>query len=192
VGEPAAEAEGFGGDDARTSIFDYWSMPELVKWTNDHQYDGAKLSLEQKSLRENYRRLLALTNEPAFCAGGFFGLNPANNQNPNFGQIGSEPAGGHWLYAFLRFDPISGQRFLVAVNLHPRQALFSTRIYFPNEAIEFLRFEPNEKKLRFSEKLAGDINLSVSRPSLAGPDGLALPPLAPLTACFFEINSPND
>ncbi|HEX8490025.1 MAG TPA: alpha-amylase family glycosyl hydrolase, partial [Chthoniobacterales bacterium] len=30
VGEPAAGAEGFGGDDARTSIFDYWSMPELV------------------------------------------------------------------------------------------------------------------------------------------------------------------
>ena len=49
VGEPAAGAEGFGGDDARTSIFDYWSMPELVKWTNDHKYDGGKLSAEQKT-----------------------------------------------------------------------------------------------------------------------------------------------
>jgi glycosidase len=192
VGEPAAGAEGFGSDDARTSLFDYWSMPELVKWTNDHQYDGAKLSLEQKSLRESYRRLLAVTNEPAFCAGGFFGLNPANNQNPNYGQVGSEPAGGHWLYAFLRFDPISGQRFLVAVNLHARETLTATRIRFPNEAIEFLRFAPNEEKLRLSEKLAGDIDLFVSRSSLAGPDGLGLPPLAPLTACFFEISSPND
>ena len=167
-------------------------MPELVKWTNDHQYDGAKLSLEQKNLRESYGRLLAVTNEPAFCAGGFFSLNPANNQNPDFGQIGSEPAGGHWLYAFLRFDPISGQRFLVAVNLHPRATLSSTRIRFPNEAIEFLRFTPNEEKLRLSEKLAGNIDLSVSRSSLARADGLALPPLAPLTACFFEIRSPND
>ena len=42
VGEPAAGAEGFAGDDARTSIFDYWSMPELLKWTNGHKYDGAE------------------------------------------------------------------------------------------------------------------------------------------------------
>ena len=31
VGEPAAGEEGFGGDDARTSIFDYWSMPEFCQ-----------------------------------------------------------------------------------------------------------------------------------------------------------------
>jgi len=31
VGEPAHGLEGFGHDDARTTIFDYWSMPELVK-----------------------------------------------------------------------------------------------------------------------------------------------------------------
>jgi hypothetical protein len=167
-------------------------MPELVKWTNDDQYDGAKLSLQQKSLRESYGRLLAVTNEPAFRAGGFFGLNPANNQNRNFGQVGSEPAGGHWLYAFLRFDPISGQRFLVAVNLHPRATLTSTQIRFPNEAIDFLRFAPNEANLRLSEKLAGNIHLSVTRSLLAGPDGLALPSLAPLSAYFFEISSPND
>ena len=54
VGEPAAGAEGFGGDDARTTIFDYWSMPELVKWVNGHRYDGDKLSDEQKALREFY------------------------------------------------------------------------------------------------------------------------------------------
>ncbi|MBA2585879.1 MAG: hypothetical protein H0U99_05285, partial [Chthoniobacterales bacterium] len=49
VGEPGAGREGFGGDDARTSIFGYWSMPELVKWNNDHTYDGAGLSGEQRS-----------------------------------------------------------------------------------------------------------------------------------------------
>ena len=47
VGEPAQGAEGFGGDDARTTIFDYWSMPELVKWVNGHRYDGGRLSAEQ-------------------------------------------------------------------------------------------------------------------------------------------------
>ena len=58
VGEPGAGVEGFGGDDSRTSIFDYWSMPELVKWVNNHKYDGGKLSDEQKRLRETYARIV--------------------------------------------------------------------------------------------------------------------------------------
>ncbi len=89
IGEPGGGEEGFGGDDARTSIFDYWSMPELVKWTNGHRYDGGKLSGEQKELRSQYGRLLVVTSEPAFRNGSFFALNPANNKNPNFGQVGA-------------------------------------------------------------------------------------------------------
>ncbi len=186
-GEPADGAEGFGDDDARTSIFDYWSMPEFLKWTNGHKYDGAELSGEQKNLRHDYGRLLAITNEPAFRDGAFFSLNPANNQNPHFGQAGSEPAGGHWLYAFLRFDPVSRQRFLVVVNLYPKEELQGTRVLFPAAATEFLRFRPNDcKKLQFEERLAGNLKLTLDRSSLAGADGLPLPDLAPLTAYFFE------
>ena len=76
VGEPAAGAEGFGGDDSRTSIFDYWSMPALVSWLNGHRYDGGKLSVEQKSLREFYAGLIRLTNEPAFGMASSFLLIP--------------------------------------------------------------------------------------------------------------------
>jgi hypothetical protein len=191
VGEPATGVEGFGSNDARTSIFDYWSMPELVKWTNEHKYDGGRLSEDQKALRESYRRLIVVTNEPAFRDGAFFGLNPANNSNPNFGQVGTEPAGGHWLYVFLRFDPISRQRFLAVVNLHPKEDLKGTRVRFPREAIEFLRFTPDEgATLRLTERLAGNLELVLSRSSLGGADGLALPTLPPLTAYFFEITAP--
>ena len=66
VGEPGAGVEGFGSDDARTSIFDYWSMPELVKWVNGHKYDGGKLSNDQKQLRASYGRLLNLLNSRHF------------------------------------------------------------------------------------------------------------------------------
>jgi glycosidase len=193
IGEPAAGEEGFGDDDARTSIFDYWSMPELVKWTNWHKYDDGKLSGDQERLRESYGRLLAVTNEPAFRDGAFFSLNPANNHNPHFGQVGLEAAGGHWLYAFLRFDPISKQRFLVVVNLHATSALQETRILFPKEAIEFLRFLPNdEDTLRFEEQLVGKVRLTITRASLGGSDGLALSGLDPLTPYFFEITASND
>ncbi len=60
VGEPAIGASGFSGDDGRTTIFDYWSMPELQKWVNNHRYDGEALSDEQRELRAYYARLLAL------------------------------------------------------------------------------------------------------------------------------------
>ena len=49
VGEPAAGVAGFGGGNAHTSIFDYWSMPELAKWVNRHRYDGEQLSEAQKN-----------------------------------------------------------------------------------------------------------------------------------------------
>lgn len=192
VGEPGAGEEGFGGNDARTSIFDYWSMPELVKWTNGHSYDGGKLSDDQKQLRDSYERLLTVTSEPAFRDGAFFPLNPANNKNPNFGQEGTEPAGGHWLYAFLRFDPISRQRFLVAVNLHPKETLKGTRLLVPQSGIDFLDFAPDEKAaLHLKERLAGNLELVLNLSSLASSEGLALPALEPLTAYFFEISSPN-
>src|SRR6476619_1704882 len=119
VGEPGAGAEGFGGDDARTSIFDYWSMPEFTKWVNDHSYDGGRLSAKQRQLREFYGRLIKLVGEPAFRDGKFFSLNSDNRDNPAFGRFPGEPASGHWLYAFLRYDVSVQQRFLVVANLHP-------------------------------------------------------------------------
>ena len=64
IGEPAEGAEGFAGGDARTTIFDYWSMPEFAKWVNDHRYDGGRLSPQQKALRESYARLVNLVGEP--------------------------------------------------------------------------------------------------------------------------------
>ena len=131
VGEPARGAEGFGGDDARTTIFDYWSMPELAKWVNGHRYDGARLSLAQHELRDFYSRLLRLVGEPAFRDGAFIALNPANIHNEHFGHLPGEPASGHWLHAFLRSDAASGQCFLVVANLHPTQSLNRVSIRLP-------------------------------------------------------------
>ena len=153
----------------------------------------ARNSPKGKGLRQDYGRLLALTREPAFREGAFFGLNPANNQNPRFGQAGSEKAGGHWLYAFLRFDPVTRQRFLVVVNLHPSEELKEPRVWFPAEAIDFMKFEPNDaKRVHLDDRLGGKLKLAIDRLSLGGSGGVPLPTLAPLTACFFEISLGKD
>jgi hypothetical protein len=136
--------------------------------------------------------LLVLVSEPAFRDGNFFALNPGNNRNPNFGQTGDEPAGGHWLYAFLRLDPVSRQRFLVAVNLNPKAELRGNRVMFSPEAVRFLDLAPNESRIHGKERLSGKTEFVANISSLATADGLALPTLLPLTAYFFEITAAAD
>ena len=184
VGEPADGAEGFGSDDARTTIFDYWSMPELVKWVNGHRYDGGRLSVEQQRLREFYARLVQLVAEPAFGDGDFFGLNGANRDNPHFGRLPGETTSGHWLYAFLRSDPARDQRFLVVVNLHPSAIFESVRIAVPPEAIRFIRVE-GQRGVRFVERLSSSEPLVFEAAALAA--GVVVAEIPPLTPFYFEL-----
>ncbi len=185
VGEPAAGAEGFGGDDARTTIFDYWSMPEFTKWVNGGKFDGGRLSDEQRSLREWYGKLIRTTRARAFTAGEFYGLNHANKQNPDFGRVGEESASGHWLYAFLRRDTKSGQAFLVAANFHGSETLRGLKIRIPHDAQMFLGLSGSEV-WTFTDRLDSPWSGSASRSSLEN-GGLPLPELAPCSAIMLEI-----
>jgi glycosidase len=189
IGEPGDGAEGFGGDDARTSIFDYWSMPEFTKWVNDHRYDGARLSSEQKSLRAFYGRLINLVGEPAFRDGKFFALNPANHENPAFGRLPGEAASGHWLYAFLRYDISSAQRFLVVANLHPTISFQNIRVLLPDAALKFLDLDssPPDTMLKFMERLGERGTGTIATIEDAVKAGVPISEIPPLSAFYFEF-----
>jgi len=185
VGEPADGVEGFGGDDARTTIFDYWSMPELVKWVHGHRYDGALLSPAQKSLRAYYGKLLNLAGEPGFRFGGFRPLNPANLKSAHFGNIEGDPASGHWMYAFLRYDSRSRQRWLVVANLHSAAAFSDVHIHIPAETLQWLDL-PSGAALTFTDRLGGNPTLTASASDLPAA-GLVIPRVPALSAMYFEI-----
>ena len=189
IGEPAEGAEGFGGDDARTSIFDYWSMPEFAKWVNGRRYDGGQLSPEQTALREFYSRLINLVGEPAFRDGKFFPLNPANHDNPAFGRLPGESASGHSLYAFLRHDVSSGQRFLVVANLHPTISFQNVRVLLPGAALKFLEFDqhPPDSILKFMERLGERGTGTVAAIGEAASSGVPISEISPLSAFYFEF-----
>lgn len=91
VGEPGAGAEGFGGKDGRTTIFDYWGVPEHQKWMNGGAFDGGLLSDQQKSLRQFYGTLLniAQTN-PAIVSGSYFDLTVSDDVHAFVRNAGSE------------------------------------------------------------------------------------------------------
>ena len=183
VGEPAAGVEGFGGDDARTTIFDYWSMPELVKWVNGHRYDGGRLSPEQRELRAFYARLLRLVGEPAFRDGEFFSLNGANLWNASAGRLPGESASGHWLYAFLRYDPRSKQRFLIAVNFHPAEPLHDVVVHLSPDALTFLDWSHTIAG-HWQERLAVEPTPPVP---VEDPARISIGTLPPLTPYYFEL-----
>jgi len=193
VGEPADGAEGFGGDDGRTTIFDYWSMPELVKWVNGHRYDSARLSPRQKSLRGFYGRLLAACSEPAFRDGEFFPLNPSNIDNPAFGRIPGEPASGHWLYSFARVDRSGGQICLVVVNLHPREKFRDIRVTLSEELIAAIVssggiVSADGHALVFADCVSGMDPITVRiRADAAGVE-VSVGELPPLTPAYFFAN----
>ena len=190
VGEPGAGAEGFGGDDARTSIFDYWSMPELVKWVNGHRYDGGRLSPEQKALRAFYERLINLVGEAAFQDGEFFPLNPANHNNPGFGRLPGEQASGHWFYAFLRYNRSAQQRFLVLANLHPVTSLQNVRVLLPATALHFLDLSETASgtRLTLTDRLAPSTSIRItSTIAEASSTGIPISEIPSLTPHYFEF-----
>lgn len=181
VGEPAAGTEGFGGDDARTTIFDYWSMPEFTKWVNGGKYDGGKLSAEQKELRAWYGKLIKATQSAAFSEGEFYGLNHANAQNPNFGRVGDESCSGHWLYAFIRHDPKSGQSSLIVSNFSSNETLKNVQVSIPEDAWKFMG-RAEKSTWKFTDSL--DSKWS----GQSAPEGLTLPELAPCSALILQIS----
>ncbi|MEX1045649.1 MAG: alpha-amylase family glycosyl hydrolase [Chthoniobacterales bacterium] len=196
VGEPGSGAEGFGRDDGRTTIYDYWSMPEFVKWVNGGKFDGGGLSDGQRSLRDFYRRLLAVVDEPAFRDGEFFPLNPVNRENDGYGRVG-EGSPGHWLYSYLRHDPLTGQRMLVVVNLHPQETLRNVRIQFPRRALQFLGWDtlagstgvPVVARDRLGD-VPGEAAEITTTPAEMESPGLLIKELQPLAAAYYELQSP--
>ena len=96
---------------------------------------------------------------------------------------------GHWLYAFLRYDPATPQRFLVAANLHPSITLHDVRIRLPLEALHFLDLsdETAHPKLKLIEWLSEEsIGLRLTQAQALDP-GIPIREMPSLSAFYFEF-----
>lgn len=122
VGEPGTGAEGFQGDDGRTTIFDYWGVPEHQKWMNDGKFDGGSLSDEQKQLRRFYAELLTyVSHNPAIAAGEYLDITAHNIAAGNFSRN---------VHAFLRFH--GNERLLIINSFNDQDEL--AKVQVPREA----------------------------------------------------------
>ena len=135
-GECADGAGGYGGDNGRTSIFDYTSLPALQHWTNGGKYDGALLTAAERDSHSFTLRLLSILQHPALSKGGFYGLNWANMENVSFGRREGDSVSGHTLYAFLRHHRKSKSTLLLVCNLSATDSV-STHIHIPQNAMKW-------------------------------------------------------
>ena len=127
VGEPAVEAEGFSGQDGRTTIFDYWGVRSLQALCA-RSVEKA-LTPEQRSLYEDYHRLLLLCRDhKAITQGDFYDLQYANYDHSNGYDCDRH-------YAFLRKG--GGETLLVVANFNPSRVRVGVRI--PAHAFEHLK-----------------------------------------------------
>lgn len=80
VGEPGDGNAGFGSE-TRTTIFDYWGVPNHMKWVNGGAYDGGQLGPEEKALRAFYCDLLNFTRRSRALIGEYRDIHSYNREH---------------------------------------------------------------------------------------------------------------
>ena len=166
VAEPAHGVPGFNTGDGRTTLFDYWGVPEHQKWMNQGKFDGAKLSPAQRQLHDFYKRLLTLAgSSEAIRRGKFYELQDANNLSKEYDQ--------HKLYAFVRYT--AGQQVLVVVNFSDTKT-YSPTLLLPDTAQKLMGLDPKQ-----THSYRDLLNGGEAKPNLSLT-------LAPLAAMVLEIN----
>jgi glycosidase len=135
VGEPGLGTEGFQGDDGRTTIFDYWGVPEHQKWMNGGKFDGALLSAEQKQLRQFYADVLTLAGKnPALTHGQYLDI---TNHNINVGNFNDK------VHAFLRYHDT--EKLLIVTSFNDKD--MEAKIQIPEDAAAAIGLSKNETYL---------------------------------------------
>lgn len=132
VGESGHGSEGFQGDDGRTTIFDYWGVPEHQKWMNGGKFDGGMLSMEQKQLRMFYADLLNLAaKNPAIVLGEYIDITAFNQRQNNFNDK---------VHGYLRYH--ENERLLIINSFNDRET--TIKVQLPVDVATAIGLNPND------------------------------------------------
>ncbi len=132
VGEPGASAEGFGGDDGRTTLFDYWGVPHHQKWVNGGKYDGGALADDQKQLRQFYSDILTFAGTNKTIANGsYYDITAYNIQ---VGNITNK------IHAFVRYS--SDEKLIIISGFNDKAQ--HVKIQLPEELVKQLQLNSTE------------------------------------------------
>ncbi|SEA24766.1 Glycosidase [Arachidicoccus rhizosphaerae] len=108
LGVSANEAEGFGGADGRTTLFDYWGIPVYQHWVNEGKFDGGHLDDRQRSLRAFYQSLFRMISRHSVMHDGKLSV----IKSPGLGKLG---------FAYLRYN--QQETLFFAANFNHKSSL---------------------------------------------------------------------
>jgi hypothetical protein len=80
VGEPGDGNPGHGSE-TRTTIYDYWGVPNHMRWMNNGDFDGGMLTPEEKKLRDFYKTLLNFTRNSYALTGNYREIHSYNREH---------------------------------------------------------------------------------------------------------------
>ncbi len=182
VGEPAAGGEVFGGDDGRTTIFDYWTMPTFAAYRNGGRFDTDGLSEPEASLVPFVRALVRLGDRPALrapqtaSARSVFDLSDNRVRDTVFARCG---------YAYMRVAPAQPDAYLVVANFD-KTAPHTFAIRFTPAARQALRGSLGvDHSLSFSDELPAEPVRGALVPVPSGDEAIVT--LPPMTTRILRI-----
>lgn len=155
LGESGMDTEGFSGRDGRTTIFDYWSIDSIRRWTNHGRFNTHLLNTKEKGIRNFYKTLLTICNEEKCISHGtFFDLMYVNMNGWQMDE--------HKQYAFLR--KYEDEVLLIAVNFGDMNMRVAINI--PEHAFQYLSM-PQMENIKVKDLLTGKeekINFTSNKP----------------------------
>lgn len=95
LGENAEGNPGFGSE-TRTTIYDYWSVPSIVRWINEGAFDGGQLAQKERDLRDFYKKLLNFTLQSQALLGEYREIHNFNKAHTEWYN--------HHLFSFVRWN----------------------------------------------------------------------------------------
>lgn len=171
IGVRGEDAEGFSGHDGRTTIFDYWGLTDWQGYLNNHQYDGAGLTDDQRELRAFYQKLGTFAGgSEAILEGAFYDLQWANQYTTDYSQ--------HRVYSYLRYT--KGQKLLIVCNFDPWNAL-SVSLNIPEHALTLMQLTAETMLVLTDQLLTSEATVG------KGNRGFPVT-MPPMSARIFSIN----
>ncbi len=132
VGEPGLGVEGFQGDDGRTTIYDYWGVPQHQRWMGTGTFSGDSLSAEQRQLHQTYSDLLTLAStNRAITRGAYADLTEYNIKSGNFNNK---------VCAFMRYE--GEERLLILTNFNT--VTIDIKVQIPMDVVNVLSLDTTE------------------------------------------------
>lgn len=172
VGEPATEEPGFG-DPTRTSIFDYIGVPTHQRWMNEGKFDGGQSSLEEKELRDFYKRLLNFTIKSSALIGEYEDIHAHNRYNTQWYN--------DKVYSFVRWS--TNEKLIIISNFDANDT-FGFELQIPKHIIE--QWKLKDGSYNTVDQLYGK---TISKLNVERGLGIMRVDLKPLQSFIFKVHN---